>query len=122
MCKSQTAGRQCNECKSGSSGFGNSPSAGCEKCICLEAGVAEGNLECANGCTCKTNVEGYFCNKCKANFWNISKDNVDGCEPCECDASGVNSAVPCNPVNGQCVCLPNRIGRRCDDCQQGQCR
>ncbi|XP_076463865.1 usherin-like [Babylonia areolata] len=119
VCKSQTAGRQCNECRPGSFSFGNSPTEGCEPCLCLKAGVPEGNVDCTNGCVCKENVEGTNCNRCKANFFNLTRENVLGCDPCNCDPSGVNSEGPCHSTTGQCICLTSRQGLRCDDCVSG---
>lgn len=37
---------------------------------------------------------------------------------CQCSAEGSRFSV-CDSVSGQCVCLPNVEGRRCDSCSSG---
>ena len=41
------------------------------------------------------------------------------CEQCRCDDLGSASQV-CEPIGGQCPCLPGVIGRECDMCQAKQ--
>uniref|UniRef100_A0A8C5ASR3 Laminin, beta 2-like n=1 Tax=Gadus morhua TaxID=8049 RepID=A0A8C5ASR3_GADMO len=43
---------------------------------------------------------------------------VDSVTPCQCDPQGSVSA-DCEKVGGQCLCKPNVIGRRCDQCAPG---
>ncbi|XP_018431602.1 PREDICTED: laminin subunit beta-1-like [Nanorana parkeri] len=42
----------------------------------------------------------------------------DGSLPCLCDLQGSLSAV-CDKIGGQCMCKPNVIGQRCDQCAPG---
>ncbi|KAM9324405.1 laminin subunit beta-1-like [Gastrophryne carolinensis] len=42
----------------------------------------------------------------------------DGALPCLCDLQGSLSAV-CDKIGGQCMCKPNVIGQRCDQCAPG---
>lgn len=37
---------------------------------------------------------------------------------CDCDSRGSNSSS-CNPITGECFCLPNVTGRRCTECEDG---
>lgn len=37
---------------------------------------------------------------------------------CDCDPQGSESAI-CDKSGGQCVCKPNVMGRRCDQCVPG---
>ena len=43
---------------------------------------------------------------------------VLGCFPCECSSVGSSSSV-CDATTGQCPCLPNVSGRKCDQCASG---
>ena len=35
---------------------------------------------------------------------------------CDCFPAGTLADQPCDPVNGECPCKPNYVGRRCDAC------
>jgi hypothetical protein len=35
---------------------------------------------------------------------------------CDCDVLGSNGTVPCDRTTGQCSCLKNVVGLRCDQC------
>jgi len=40
------------------------------------------------------------------------------CVACVCNILGTDrGAGPCDSETGQCVCLPNVLGRRCDRCE-----
>ena len=41
-----------------------------------------------------------------------------GCSPCDCDAFGSKSAN-CDVLTGQCSCVTNVVGRKCDQCAAG---
>jgi len=76
---------------------------------------------------CKANVQGSSCNQCLGNTWGLSLDHVEGCISCECDPTGTQLGdmvstenLACNQNTGQCACLPNRIERQCEDCQNGK--
>ncbi|XP_021347323.1 usherin-like [Mizuhopecten yessoensis] len=130
VCKINTQGQRCSECRDGSFGFGASSVKGCYDCTCNLAGTLNSSLTCdktTGSCMCKNNVEGTNCNVCKGNTFGLTITNPEGCEPCNCDPSGtqggspggVSSDLSCNQNTGQCTCLANRIGRRCDDCDKG---
>lgn len=44
---------------------------------------------------------------------------ADKCAPCSCDPRGSVSEKTCNPVTGQCACLPYVTGRACSRCSPG---
>jgi len=61
------------------------------------------------------NTGGAACNLCAPGFYGdalITKQ----CVPCECNECGIQD---CNPGTGQCNCLPNVEGVRCDRCAAG---
>jgi usherin len=77
-------------------------------------------------CQCKANVEGRSCNLCKSGTFNLTQVNPRGCEACICDPTGTEGGsltplgeLTCDQTTGQCTCLANRIGRRCNDCNPG---
>ncbi|XP_062584554.1 usherin-like isoform X1 [Saccostrea cucullata] len=129
VCKENVQGLACDECKDGSFGFGGSATKGCYGCICNLAGTINSSLVCdknSGKCVCKENVVGTSCNQCSGNTFGLSVNITEGCEPCNCDPTGTkggNSSHPddlsCDQNTGECTCLANRIGRRCDDCAQG---
>lgn len=104
---------------------------GCSACDC---GVASDSRQCDDQtglCRCKAGVTGRTCNKCAAGFWNYTEE---GCV-CKfdmivnrkilqsnifnlaCGCKGEYSiGVGCNAETGQCECLPNVVGEKCDQC------
>ena len=78
-------------------------------------------------CVCKANVEGRSCNQCTTNSFNLTDSNAAGCEPCHCDPTGTQGGtednaedLSCHQNTGQCACLTDRFGIRCDDCVPGK--
>ena len=78
-------------------------------------------------CDCKANVEGSTCNQCMPNTYNLTSANPLGCDACNCDVTGTVSGnqlpvgeLACEHNTGQCTCLANRLGAKCDQCVQGQ--
>ncbi|CAL8370158.1 unnamed protein product [Lota lota] len=55
---------------------------------------------------------------CSKLICSISALIHDGALSCQCDPQGSVSA-DCEKVGGQCLCKPNVIGRRCDQCAPG---
>ena len=113
--------------------LGSNPQTGCTNCACHEAGTvgtASTGVRCnkiSGQCPCKSNVEGRSCNRCRSNTYNLTIDHVDGCQPCDCDSTGTSStsgvgpdSVACDQNTGECSCLSNRVGRRCDTCAPGE--
>ncbi|KAK7487113.1 hypothetical protein BaRGS_00021608, partial [Batillaria attramentaria] len=123
LCKANTDGRDCGSCRLGTYSFGSSPEKGCQDCTCDTRGTVNGLNNCnATGfCSCKASVKGQRCNQCVDNTWGLSAENDLGCQPCDCDPSGTqgDQLLQCEQQTGECTCLPERVGRRCDDCQAG---
>ncbi|GFO01496.1 usherin-like, partial [Plakobranchus ocellatus] len=114
----------CDRCKDGTYNFGASSVTGCITCPCNPAGTINGTGACdaeTGECFCKENVEGQGCDRCKASTWGLNSTNPLGCETCDCDPSGTQTEnfTICNQNTGQCSCLANRQGRKCDSCSQG---
>lgn len=123
-CKANTVGRNCGACRQGTYNFGVSVDLGCQDCSCNTAGTISGQTQCnvsTGACICKANVQGLQCNLCKTNTYGLSTDLVEGCRACDCDTSGtVNQQQACDQNTGQCLCVSNREGNRCDTCTTGK--
>ncbi|KAG5274590.1 hypothetical protein AALO_G00137970 [Alosa alosa] len=92
----------------------------CLRCSCNAAGSENGG-QCGgnNGaCRCKANVEGPNCDRCKSGYYGLSASNPLGCSKCDCAVAG-SRYQSCDPVTGQCPCLPNVQGMNCDRCAVG---
>ncbi|XP_006890633.1 PREDICTED: usherin [Elephantulus edwardii] len=123
FCKPNTGGRQCNQCLEGYF-YLQQPNNSflCLPCNCDKTGTLNGSLLCEKStgqCPCKLGVTGLHCNQCKPHRYNLTIGNFQGCQMCKCDSSGTLPRTICDPVSGQCLCLPNRQGRRCNQCQPG---
>ncbi|XP_041578632.1 usherin [Vulpes lagopus] len=122
MCKPSVGGRQCNECLEGYFYLQQNDSFLCLPCNCDKTGTVNGSLLCDKStgqCPCKLGVTGLHCNQCVPHRYNLTSGNFQGCQMCECDSLGTLPGTICDPISGQCLCLPNRQGRRCNQCQPG---
>ncbi|XP_004439711.1 PREDICTED: usherin [Ceratotherium simum simum] len=122
ICKPNVGGRQCNECLDGYFYLQQNNSFLCLPCNCDKTGTVNGSLMCDKStgqCPCKLGVTGLHCNQCEPQRYNLTTGNFQGCQMCECDSLGTLPGTICDPVSGQCLCLPNRQGRRCNQCQPG---
>lgn len=124
VCKKNVKGLGCNQCQEGTFNFGSSAVFGCSECVCVLSGTVNGTGTCnttSGNCICKANVEGQDCSRCKSNTWGLNATDPLGCQPCNCDPTGTVSAALsiCDANTGQCSCLSNRQGRRCDSCVRG---
>ena len=59
------------------------------------------------------------------NTFNMTIGNPDGCQSCDCDPTGTatlddGTLAVCDQNTGDCTCLTNRQGRRCETCRLGQ--
>ncbi|KAG3258086.1 usherin, transcript variant X1 [Ictidomys tridecemlineatus] len=121
-CKTNIGGRRCNQCLEGHFYLQQNNSFLCLPCNCDKMGTVNGSLLCdisTGQCPCKLGVTGLRCNQCEPHRYNLTMSNFQGCQMCECDSSGTFPGTICDPISGQCLCLPNREGRRCDQCQPG---
>ncbi|EGV92554.1 Usherin [Cricetulus griseus] len=122
VCKSNVGGRQCNQCLEGYFSLQQKDSFLCLPCNCEKTGTVHGSLLCDKStgqCLCKSGVTGLRCDQCAPHRFNLTMGNLQGCQVCECDSLGTLPGSICDPVSGQCPCLPHRQGRRCEQCQPG---
>ncbi|GFO02129.1 laminin subunit gamma-3 [Plakobranchus ocellatus] len=95
----------------------------CRRCICsgnIDPNAIR-NCETVTGecLKCTGNTGGFSCEQCLPNYYNNSAGE---CTACNCYYAGTVSqpgASGCDQTNGQCLCLPNVIGRQCDMCASG---
>lgn len=120
-CADGTTGRNCERCKPD---YYRNPNRdishrdACISCDCDPEGSMEGgSCDPMNGrCICKENTEGERCDQCKPGYYQLSAANPQGCTKCDCNPQGTERDQPCDSETGQCRCLPNVTGRRCDQC------
>ncbi len=116
-CPTGTRGNLCDTCEDGYFGF-NSETNTCQKCDC-NGNIDEnaiGNCDSVTGkcLRCTYNTTGSQCESCLPGYWGDALSEVK-CHPCECSKAGAKGEE-CDLKNGQCVCRPNVIGRKCDEC------
>ncbi|XP_055465169.1 usherin [Psammomys obesus] len=122
VCKPNVGGRQCNQCLEGFFTLRQDDSLLCVPCNCEKTGTVNGSLLCDKStgqCPCKLGVTSLRCNQCEPHSFNLTMGQLQGCQECECDPLGTLPGSVCDPVSGQCLCLPHRQGRRCEQCQPG---
>lgn len=122
-------GRRCEICDDGffgdPLGLSGAPQP-CQQCQC-SGNVdpnAVGNCDPLSGhcLRCLHNTTGAHCERCQEGFFGglLAPQPVDKCAPCSCNPAGVVSELrPCDPVSGQCSCLPHVTGRDCGHCSPG---
>ncbi|XP_063306983.1 laminin subunit beta-3 isoform X1 [Pelobates fuscus] len=120
-CRDGTTGRNCESCRAD---YYRNPNReinhrdACISCDCdPEGSIGGGSCDSMTGrCNCKDNVFGERCDQCKPGFYQLSASNPQGCTKCDCDPQGTQADQQCNNETGQCRCLPNVTGKRCDQC------
>jgi len=125
FCKPGYTGAKCDECASSYWGNPEDPNGICRKCQC--SGNIDENDE--NACDARTgvctgclhNTDGVHCEKCRDFYYGSADDR--SCTSCSCNSDGtvdskcVGDDCECDAVTGQCQCLDNVVGRRCDQCE-----
>ncbi|XP_058895005.1 usherin [Kogia breviceps] len=122
LCNPNVGGRRCSECLEGYFYLQQNSSFLCLPCNCDGTGTVNGSLLCDKStgqCLCKVGVTGLRCNQCESHRYHLTVGNFQDCQTCECDPLGTLPGTICDPVSGQCLCLPHRQGRRCNQCQPG---
>ncbi|XP_040819775.1 laminin subunit gamma-3 [Ochotona curzoniae] len=128
-CPPGQRGRRCEICDDGfygdPLGLSGRPQP-CRRCQC-SGNVdlnAIGNCDPQTGrcLRCLHNTTGDHCERCQEGFFgNASAPQPTyKCTPCNCHPGGsVSKQTPCDPVTGQCACLPHVAGRDCSHCLPG---
>lgn len=123
-CKEHAEGRRCDACRPGYHSLDRTNSLGCLPCQCDLRGTVNGSNAChldTAQCPCKERVEGPQCSRCVQKTFNrTAADGSYDCAPCRCDLEGTVPGSVCDPVSGQCVCLPSRQGQDCGICRPGK--
>ncbi|XP_075709792.1 laminin subunit beta-3 [Rhinoderma darwinii] len=120
-CADGTTGKNCERCKSDYYRKPNQDMSNRDACISCdcdpEGSVEGGSCNPMNGkCICKENIGGERCDQCKPGYYQLSAANPQGCTKCDCNPQGTERDQTCDSETGQCRCLPNVIGLRCDQC------
>ncbi|KAF5914792.1 hypothetical protein HPG69_008912 [Diceros bicornis minor] len=122
-------GRRCEICDDGffgdPQGLSGAPQP-CQQCQCsgnIDPN-AVGNCDPLSGhcLRCLHNTTGAHCERCQEGFYGsaLAPRPADKCVPCSCNPGGsVNELRPCDPVTGQCSCLPHVTRRDCGHCSPG---
>uniref|UniRef100_A0A8D2DLV8 Laminin subunit beta-3 n=1 Tax=Sciurus vulgaris TaxID=55149 RepID=A0A8D2DLV8_SCIVU len=120
-CRDHTEGKNCERCQLHY--FRNRrPGAPiqetCIPCECDPDGAVPG-APCdpvTGQCVCKEHVQGERCDLCKPGFTGLTYTNPQGCHRCDCSILGSRRDMPCDEESGRCLCLPNVVGPKCDQC------
>ncbi|XP_054980051.1 laminin subunit gamma-3, partial [Sorex araneus] len=130
-CPPRQRGRRCEVCDDGffgdPLGLSGRPRP-CQRCQC-NGNVdpnAVGNCDPHSGrcLRCLYNTTGSRCEHCAEGFYGsaLSPRPADKCQACSCHPGGSVGAGEdgaCDPVTGQCTCLPHVEGRDCSSCRPG---
>ncbi|XP_040563899.1 netrin-1 [Lepeophtheirus salmonis] len=135
-CQHNTAGRECEKCKSFHFdrpwGRATSHSANeCVACKCnqharrcrfnMELYQLSGGVSGGVCLKCRHNTAGRHCHYCKEGYYRNSKRDIShkkACEPCNCHPVGASGKI-CNQTNGQCPCKDGVTGVECNRCKEG---
>ncbi|XP_033612694.1 laminin subunit beta-1 [Fukomys damarensis] len=124
VCEPGYIGSRCDECAPGF--FGNPSDVGgsCQPCQChhnIDMSDPEACDKKTGRCLkCLHHTEGGRCQLCRSGYYGDALQQ--DCRKCVCNVLGTvqgrcnSSDCQCDPAAGQCVCLPNVIGKNCDRC------
>ncbi|XP_060666589.1 laminin subunit alpha lam-3 isoform X2 [Drosophila nasuta] len=145
LCRPRFAGQKCDQCETGFAHV----ELQCVPCNCdaLGAAVLDSCNASTGQCECKLGVMGVKCQECEDGYfgmnvnverqedlaalreaendadWELVPEDDDqmdtvACEDCQCSPVGSLSTA-CDKRSGQCSCLLNVAGRRCEKCRAG---
>lgn len=118
-CRVGFTGARCDVCADNYFGQPEKVNGTCTKCDCSNnIDISrQGNCDLHSGkcLQCLYETTGNRCQFCRDGFFGnaLSQD----CRQCDCDVLGTNGAIAhCDRFSGQCPCLKNVVGVRCDQC------
>lgn len=113
-------GERCDRCDNNHWGNPTTPGGSCNQCQCNgNTDLSQpGNCDPRTGdcLRCLYNTGGRDCGVCDKGFFGDATKQQ--CSECVCNVLGTNSSgdAVCDPFSGQCPCLPNVVGKECDEC------
>ncbi|XP_055377658.1 laminin subunit beta-1 isoform X2 [Condylostylus longicornis] len=118
-CKQGYSGARCDVCDDNYFGNPETPGGSCEECNCnnnvnpSDTGNCDGKTgKCLK---CLYDTTGDNCEHCRDGYYGDAL--LQNCRICECNILGTNGTIQhCDRVTGQCPCLMNVRGIRCDEC------
>lgn len=119
-CKKGYSGDLCDRCSDNYWGEPDKLDGQCLPCECnnnIDINQT-GNCDSKSGVClkCLYNTDGPGCEKCKDGFYGDALSQH--CNECICNLLGTDSSAgACDPVKGQCPCLPNVVGVHCNKCE-----
>nr|XP_036214745.1 laminin subunit beta-1 [Bactrocera oleae]XP_036214746.1 laminin subunit beta-1 [Bactrocera oleae] len=118
-CKEGYDGGRCEVCADNYFGDAETPGGSCQKCDCSNNIdlYDTGNCDRRNGqcLKCLYDTTGDHCELCRNGYFGDALQQ--NCVQCDCDFLGTNKTIMhCDRYTGQCPCLPNVQGIRCDEC------
>ncbi|XP_071961218.1 laminin subunit beta-1-like [Antedon mediterranea] len=125
-------GIRCDKCANNYFGDPTVSGGGCSLCNCngntdlaLPGNCMPETGQCTN---CLYNTAGPHCEICASDYYGDALQRT--CRECSCNVLGIdrttcdanNNCGVCDRVTGDCPCLPNVIGRQCDQCMDNYWR
>lgn len=120
-CKEGYSGPRCDVCAENFFGHPENVNGSCSPCNCsnnVDLSRA-GNCDLHTGTClqCLYDSAGENCQYCRDGFFGNALEH--NCRQCDCDVLGTDSALQfCDRYSGQCPCLKNVEGVRCDRCKE----
>jgi laminin beta 1 len=116
-------GPRCDQCEENYYGNPTEVNGRCEQCECsgnIDHGTPDSCDPATGECLkCLHNTEGFYCEQCQLGYYGDAL--TQNCIQCICNKLGTNRTVglnACDRETGQCPCLPNVLGIRCDQCAE----
>jgi methyl-accepting chemotaxis protein len=124
-CKPGYSGATCDQCADNYYGNPLTPGGTCRRCQCnnnIDVDVA-GSCDTTTGecLKCRYFTDGFNCERCRTGYFGDASKQT--CQLCDCNFLGTRRVdgkldVSCDRVTGQCACLPNVVGTKCDQCER----
>lgn len=122
QCEEGYRGDNCDQCDINYYGNPKERGGSCKLCQCNGNTIPNDRNSCdelTGQCkNCLYNTFGDRCERCKPGYFGdaLNKD----CRPCNCNPYGTegDASTNCDHQTGQCKCLPNVVGKRCDACEK----